>query len=305
MKRNGFLLAIVIGQGLLIGLLLWLRFQEPPVEQVPVAATSTAESTVEPVTPPDGDGTIRESTLAEALSIARTGLAHLRENLVDYRSRVIKRERVDGKLLDEQELELKVLCRRREQGKIVQPMRVYLKFLSPESIAGREAIWAEDQNDGRLIGHEAGIMNLASASLDPTGERAMEGNLYPITEIGVVNLVEQLIARGENDLTESQVRVTLKEDQRIGDRSCTRIRIELVQPSETLNFQYAEIFIDMERQLPLRYAAYGWPDSVGDDGNGVQEEYTYLDLETNVGLTETDFDPSNEAYNFPALRLSL
>ena len=32
-----------------------------------------------------------------------------------------------------------------------------------------------------------------------------------------------------------------------------------------------------------------------------EEEYTYLDLKLNVGLTDTDFSPDNVAYNYPRL----
>ncbi|WP_417731736.1 DUF1571 domain-containing protein [Rosistilla oblonga] len=304
MNRNQILLLIVIGQGLVIALLFAIRFKRESADpEDSIAVVEVAEQMQQ------APSNARESTLAEALTIARAGLAEMRANMTDYRGRVVKRERIKGQLANEYEMEIKVQCRRLVEEEVVAPMRVYLKFLQPQSVAGREVIWAEDQNDGRLIAHEPGLLNVAQASLDPHGERAMEGNLYPITEIGLVNLVVQLIARGENDLEESQVRVTLAEGQTIGDRECQQIRIELIQPHDELNFQYAEIFIDSERQIPLRYAAYGWPeDAATSDHDGppeLLEEYTYYDIQTNVGLTDADFDPNNEAYDFPAFRINL
>jgi hypothetical protein len=57
------------------------------------------------------------------------------------------------------------------------------------------------------------------------------------------------------------------------------------------------VFIDDELQVPIRYAAYGWPETEGGKPT-LEEEYTYLDVALNVGLTSADFDPSNPAYDF-------
>ena len=50
--------------------------------------------------------------------------------------------------------------------------------------------------------------------------------------------------------------------------------------------------------LPIRYAAYSWP-VAGDDEPVLEEEYTYMNLKLNVGLSERDFDPDNDDYQFP------
>lgn len=56
--------------------------------------------------------------------------------------------------------------------------------------------------------------------------------------------------------------------------------------------------MDDEYNLPIRYEAYDWPrngDSVSQDD--LLEEYTYVNLKTNVGLSDRDFDPANSNYN--------
>ena len=66
----------------------------------------------------------------------------------------------------------------------------------------------------------------------------------------------------------------------------------------------------MQTNIPVRYIAYDWPARPGDPPD-VFEEYNYLDLKLNVGLTDADFDPHNPAYNFysnnafPAMMLQL
>ncbi len=64
-----------------------------------------------------------------------------------------------------------------------------------------------------------------------------------------------------------------------------------------LDFHQAQIFIDDQLNLPIRYISYDWPKRQGDSLD-VIEEYNYLDVKTNVGLTDADFDPKNPQYNF-------
>lgn len=49
--------------------------------------------------------------------------------------------------------------------------------------------------------------------------------------------------------------------------------------------------------MPVRYAAYSWPSRPG-GGPELIEEYTYLNLKLNPGLTDQDFDYHNPEYNF-------
>ena len=63
-----------------------------------------------------------------------------------------------------------------------------------------------------------------------------------------------------------------------------------------LEFYKAQVFIDDKLNLPIRYIAYDWPESAAP--LEVLEEYNYLNLQVNVGLTNKDFDPYNEEYNF-------
>ena len=79
-----------------------------------------------------------------------------------------------------------------------------------------------------------------------------------------------------------------------------RTRRNHPQPRPYYDFYVARIFIDDEFNVPVRYAAYTWPATPGSEpGNDeLIEEYTYLKLELNVGLTDKDFDPANPDYKF-------
>jgi hypothetical protein len=45
----------------------------------------------------------------------------------------------------------------------------------------------------------------------------------------------------------------------------------------------------------VRYESYDWPRTPGGQPELI-EEYTYLNLKFNVGLTDADFDRGNPAY---------
>jgi outer membrane lipoprotein-sorting protein len=55
--------------------------------------------------------------------------------------------------------------------------------------------------------------------------------------------------------------------------------------------------MDNEWKIPVRYAAFNWPEAQGSEPE-VIEEYTYQNVKINVGLTDKDFDFTNPDYNF-------
>ena len=242
--------------------------------------------------------------LEPVLAIARESLGHIRSKVVDYRARMVKRERISGRLGDESEMFIKVMKPKTDERSAGNPegqkpngLHVYLRFESPASVKGREAIWIDGRNGNKMIAHETGFLNLLRTELAPDGTLAMIGNKYPITEIGLENLVSKLIEKGERDQKLGDCQVLLEAGHRVGDRECQLIQVTHPEKRDGYDFHVAQIFMDIERKIPLRYAAYLWPPSGGEPP--LEEEYTYLDLELNVGLTEEDFNPDNPEYAFP------
>ena len=236
--------------------------------------------------------------LDAVLELARQALSRMQNEVDDYSGRLIKRERIKGVLGGEVQMEFKIRTRRESNGKVTRPLSAYLKSLEPKSARGREVIWTEGANGNKLTAHEGGYLNLLRVELEPTGMLAMMDNKYPITEIGLTRLVEKLIEKGERDRLIGPCEVQVVDDQRVGNRVCRLIQVTHPKPDRRYDFHIAQIFIDNERMIPLRYAAFLWPKEAGGEPL-LEEEYTYLDVKLNVGLTDTDFDPNNPAYNFP------
>lgn len=237
--------------------------------------------------------------LDTAMQIARDGLSQCRAQINDYTAMLVKRERVDGVLGEHDFIFVKVRNRKIVDGQLVQPLSVYLTYLKPTAVKGREVIYVEGQNDGNMIAHEGGFKGrfLPTMPLPPTGMLAMRGQRYPITEIGIENLIVKLIERGETARRYPDVTCAFRKNAKVKDRVCTVLEVTQPNRHPELDFYQAQVFIDDTYNLPIRYISFDWPTKQGDPLS-VIEEYNYLDLKVNVGLGDADFDPKNPQYNF-------
>jgi hypothetical protein len=237
------------------------------------------------------------ATLENALDLARNALATL-ETIDDYTCTFIKRERVDGKLLDQEKLAMKLRH---------QPFSARMRFIEPESAAGQQAIYVEGQNGGKLLGHTTGLAGkvMGWVPLDPKGYLAMRGNRYAITDSGMKNLVQKLITLGETPGLLDGCTVEFDDEATVDERRCICVEISMPKPKtrpkrkNKIDFTLASarIFVDREWGVPVRFETHEWPD--GNSEPRLVEQYTYLDLEFNQGLTDVDFDPTNPAYASP------
>lgn len=243
--------------------------------------------------------TVAPHPLDPALEMARHAQSQIDKTVRDYTCTLIKRERINGKLLDHEYMQAKIRHAQMENGKVVKPFAVYLKFLKPAAVRGREVIYVEGANQGNVIAKEAGLTGrfVGRVELPPTGMLAMRNNRYPITEIGIETLVERLIEKGERDRKHDECEVHFYRGSKISDRTCTCLEVVHPQSRAHFDFNVAKIYIDDEFNVPIRYEAYSWP-AAGTKEPELLEEYTYLNLKFNVGLTDLDFDPANPAYGF-------
>ncbi|EGF25664.1 DUF1571 domain-containing protein [Rhodopirellula baltica] len=264
-----------------------------PVHRVANAALSAQKAA------PAAPVSSAKADLVRGLEMARQSLTRSKTEVNDYTAILVKRERIGDTVGEHEYMSIKVRNRKEANGRLVQPFSVYLSFLKPSSVKGREVIYVENQNNGNIVAHEGGFKGrfLPTVSIPPTGMLAMRGQRYPMTEIGVENMILKLIERGEKALQFEDVHAEFRKGARLKDRSCTVL--QLTQPTRRpdAEFHTAQVFMDDELDMPIRYIAYDWPNNA--DGRGeVIEEYNYLNLKVNVGLTDADFDPYNKDYNF-------
>jgi hypothetical protein len=248
---------------------------------------------------PRGNAPSNPHPLDTALIMAQNSLNNIRSSIADYTAVVVKREQINGEIGEHEYIGAKIRNRKTKDGKIVVPFSVYLSFLGPSSVKGREAIYVENRNSGNMIAHEGGMRGrfLPTVNLDPNGMMAMRGQRYPITDMGIENLVVKLIEKGERDRKQGPCEVEFHKGAKIDKRECTVLTVRHPEKRACYDFCEAQIFIDNELNIPVRYCAFEWPPVPGSDKK-LLEEYTYLKIKTNVGLTDADFDPKNPKYNF-------
>ena len=206
----------------------------------------------------------------------------------DYCCTFYKRERIDGRMTPLFVMSMKARS---------TPRSIYFKFESPYK--GREAIYVEGRNEGKILAHDVGLTRFLTGTLElePTSARAMENNRHPITEAGIDTLIDTLYRRWKAELRPEESLVLFDPDMTIGSRRC--LMIEAVHPRRQPGFvlHKVRLFIDSEHCLPIRFEGYDWPREEGGPAPLV-EEYSYINLKLNVGLDDSDFDPANRQYAF-------
>ena len=207
----------------------------------------------------------------------------------DYEARIVQQERVGKTLMPTQDVNAKFRC---------HPHSVYFKWNAPE--AGREALYVEGRDDGKLLVHAAGIKKafLGVNRIDPESPQAKRDSRYSVREGGIGFAIDKLLTRWayERRFDETDVSIT---SVKINNRPCVLISAVHPRPDDgKFMFHTVRVYIDKEHMLPIRTEAYGYPTKAGKEPGDLLESYTYLELRLNPGLTDTDFSVANPAYEF-------
>lgn len=269
----------------------WLSVASSAEDSAPAVKKS-----VSPVT--SAAASAKPHPLERVIELAMRGLNRADEEIDEYSCLLIKRERVDGELTARHYMQAKIRHRKVKEGKIITPMSVYLKFLKPSSIEGREVLFVENRRNGDILARRGGkrLANI-TVELDPNGHYAMQDNLYPITEIGFRNLVFRLIEKMQADLAYDGIQVKFYDDAKLGDRPCQHIQVTHPKKAEHFAYHVARIFIDKELRVPVYFASYEWPKTEGGEPE-LKEEYIFTNINLSPGFTDLDFEAKNPAYAF-------
>jgi hypothetical protein len=237
-----------------------------------------------------GEGEGVDLSREELLALLKEG-QKAAAKLKDYSAVLVKHERLDGELGDEQRIFLRVRH---------EPFSAYLLFQLPESLKGREVLYVDGQNDGQMWAHGDGLEALlGTLSLDPEGWTAMRGQKYPITEIGMLNLIKRIISGVEEaaERGETEADVRLFADAGVDGRACRAITIARPQADPASPVRLMRLFLDKELGFLVRYEAYDWSGNP-DDAPELVEKYTYLEVQPDQGFGDEDFDRANPDFGF-------
>lgn len=241
----------------------------------------------------DVDLTKNEHPLDAVLLLARDSLNHISATITDYTATLTRQERI-GEVLTEKNTSRAKIRNELEN----QPLSVYILFTQPAGVRGREVIWVAGENENKITAHEgSGLLSRFRVIQPYDGFIAMMGSRYSIAETGLQRLMETLIQHALHDREYGECEVQLSEVQSAGV-ACRRIRVVHPIEREHFIFHIVEVDIDLQRNIPVRLASWMWPETDGAEPP-LTEEYIYTDIKLNVGLTDDDFNPDSEQYNYP------
>jgi hypothetical protein len=229
-----------------------------------------AEPLIDPGAPAEARP-LAATELVERLTRARSFL----ETVEAYRCRLEARERI-GDVLVAKVLDLTLGHR---------PFRMAFELLPPSAEAGQKVFWDESWNDGELWVIPPGLAGalLGHLSLDPHGKLAGKGQRHPVTDIGLLRLVEQVEARWKDAAARDAKAWSVS--TRLADRPATLIGFSASGPEGAL--EHVRVGLDDALGIPV----YSALERATPEGDLLLEEYLYRDLEWTGDLAEGAFRP--------------
>lgn len=245
----------------------------------PTAATATTPQA-------EGQPAAEEHPLQPAIRLAQKSLDAL-TGVKDYQATISRQELVGNELVVET-MQMKF----REE-----PFSVYLLFGGAN--AGREVLYVAGRNDNKLIAHEgSGLKSfIGTISLATDNPQVLKQSRHKITEIGLRNMLRVVIARWEDESRYGECDVKYYHNARVNDRPCLAIEATHPRPRKQFSFHITRLYLDRENALAVRLENWGFPPRP-DRQPILIEEYTYSNVQTNVGFTDADFDRNNPNYRF-------
>ncbi len=231
------------------------------------------------------DEAAKEHPLVPAIRHAKVCLEKARV-MKGYECVFAKKEVVDDEMIA-QTMKMKVRH---------QPFSVYMYFQEPSE--GREVIYVEGQNEGKLLVHETGLASLiGTLALAPDDSKVMAENRYPITKAGLANMVSTIISQWETESKYGEYDVKYFEDAKVGEYQCRVIESSHPQPRRQFPFHMTRLWIDEKSGLAVRVQQFGFPKKK-DAKAPLMEDYTFTSIKPDVRLTDRDFDKENPSYNY-------
>lgn len=234
------------------------------------------------------------SPLQQKVELLQAGRKFLLE-CPDYTAVFSKQELVGNQLLDMQDIFLK--CRH-------QPFSVYLLWLSGDE--GREVLYVDGENEGRMIVHGGGWKaRLPALTISPDSSLAMQESRYPVTRAGLLGTVDMTLSIHQEDLAQDRLsRCEQLEDQEFDGRMCHTYITEYKTAATSPTYRKSIMLIDKEWKVPLYTRNFGWPNpgetATGDalDEATLIEHYTFTEVAFRQQLATAEFQTTHEEYQF-------
>ncbi|MEZ6067713.1 MAG: DUF1571 domain-containing protein [Planctomycetaceae bacterium] len=214
------------------------------------------------------------------------------EDVDSYTFTLTRQERVGGDLLDPQVMNVKLRH---------SPFSVYMKWIAGDK--GRQVIYVEGLNDGKLLVQPGGIKGrlTGTLSLAIDDSLVMAECRHPINQCGLRKMAEKLLHHQREDLAANLARCECEmyDDQVVNERPCFLFIATYKSPEVSPVYRKVLLYIDKELSLPIALRNYTWAtesDVENLDEMTLVEAYTFTDIALNETLVAEDFDKANSKY---------
>ncbi len=227
----------------------------------------------------------KEHPLDPVIRVVSKSLAKI-EQIPAYEATFIKNELVGNRMVAQK---MRMKFRRR-------PFSVYFYFYGDQE--GREVIYVEGKNKGKLLAHETGLAGLVGTlELAPGDTMAMSENRYPITEAGIEKLLSNALKQLKEGTKYAESDVKYYKNAKLAKMTCNVIEISHPEPRQQFPFHMTRLWIDRESGIAVRLQQFAFPAREGIKPP-IVEDYAFTDIRTGIELTDRDFDENNPDYNF-------
>lgn len=247
--------------------------------------------------PTPEDATMRlEGEVALHLQIAllQSAIGRL-EKIPQYSATFTKQERIDGSLLDEQIMLMKINH---------APHKVFFKVEKGD--IGREILFPAAEEDPRLIVKLPRLgFRLPALKFDPTSSTPMSESRYPITMAGIKAFAELALEIRKKDLRlGNKVHAEVRDNGDFDGRACYEFTINYADPSVSKDYRKCVLKIDRQLMIPIFARNFTWPERVSDadpnrlDDTTLLEFYTFKNIKLDGQLEPKAFVVENPEYHF-------
>jgi hypothetical protein len=275
-----------------------------PVLSIPRLPGNLVPAPAEP-TPSADSGAVTGSAAAPATDPALRGRWALQMNVTllemglekfedvdSYTFTLTRQERVGGDLLEPQVMNVKLRN---------EPFSVYMKWILGDK--GRQVIYVEGLNDGKLLVRPGGIKGRLTGTLPLSIDDSlvMAECRHPINQCGLRHLAEKIVKYQQQDLANNLANCTCEmyDDQTVEDRPCFLFIAHYRSPETNPVYRKVMMYIDKELCLPIAIRNYTWGTDIAPeelDALTLIESYTYTEISTATQLAAEDFDRENAKY---------
>lgn len=202
------------------------------------------------------------------------------KSVKDFTAVLHRRERLCGKLQPEETILVKFRN---------SPFSVYMKWIA-EPHRTREAIYIENQNDGKIVVHEVVSLFNWMRVISPDGEEAREESHHTIRESGIGKAIESLVRVCEAAKEAGDLNLVYAGQDSFDNRPADLL-IRVLPQKPGYPYHIIRLQIDRQLNLPVRFVSFNWD-------SDVETIYGYTDVKLNVGLTGQDFNYKNKEYGY-------